>query len=397
MKMLLTGFDAPVAQALYLDRRIIEHDLLQAIARVNRKRSGKGCGYVVDYIGIARELRTALTESEEGGEEGPRPETGIDTVREEIPRLRDRHQKVLNVFRARGIAELMPIEPCVDLLEDERIRAEFLNRLRAFLASLAIVMPRPAAMPFVRDAKILGFIAKVAANLYRDNQLNLEGVDRRMKRLIDEYVSAQGIDPRIAPVAITDIGFLDQVKKKQSARARASEMKHALRHQIRLRFDEDPAHYQKLSERLEAIIKQLKDNWEALEKALRKFIEEELAREGKQTVPGLDPRLHAPFFGTLKAAIEKETGAELKSEDPEFKEVVDLTVSTVEKIRGKIRMVDFWRDDRSRESLEKSVYRLLHRSKIVARDKLAELATRIIEQARNLHRLLVWGNGNHHR
>ena len=58
----------------------------------------------------------------------------------------------LAVFQSRGIAELMPIDPCVNLLEVRRIGAEFLNRIRAFLASLAI-MPRPEAMPFVRDAK----------------------------------------------------------------------------------------------------------------------------------------------------------------------------------------------------------------------------------------------------
>lgn len=396
MRMLLTGFDAPVEQALYLDRRMIEHDLLQAIARVNRKRPGKECGYVIDYIGLARDLKVALTESQEGGEGGPRPLTGIDGVLDELPRLQDRHQKALNVFYSRGIPDLMPIDPCVDLLENEKIRAEFLNRVRAFLASLAVVMPRPEALPFVRDAKILGFIAKVAANLYRDNQLNLAGVDRRMKRLIDEYVSAQGIDPRIAPVAITDIGFLDQVNKKKTARARASEMKHALRHQIRLRYDEDPARFKKLSERLEAIIQQFKDNWEAMEKALRKFIAEEQEREGKQTVPGLDPRLHAPFFSTLKEAVEEQNGTELKSDDPAFREVVDLTVATVDEIRKKIRLVDFWRDEHSRSSLEKSVYRSLLRSGKIARGKLKELATRVVEQARNLHRLLVWGNGKHH-
>jgi type I restriction enzyme R subunit len=395
MRMLLTGFDAPVEQALYLDRRIVEHDLLQAIARVNRKRLGKECGYIIDYIGVARELRAALTESEEGTDGRPRPSTGIDGVRDEIPRLQDRHHKALDVFRSRGIPHLLPIDPCVDLLENEKVRAEFLNRVGAFFASLAIVMPRPEAMPFVRDAKILGFIAKVAANLYRDNQLNLEGVDRRMKRLIDQYVMAQGIDPRIAPVAITDINFLDHVKRKKSARARASEMKHALRHHIRLRFDEDPTHYKKLSERLEAIIKQFRENWQALEKALRKFIEEELARGEKSTVPGLDPKLHAPFFGTLKEAVEKEQGGELKSDDPVFKEVVDLTVSTVEEIREKIRLVDFWRDQHSRRSLEKAVYRALWRSGKIARGKLAELATRMVEQARSLHRLLVWGNGKH--
>ncbi len=390
MRMLLTGFDAPVEQALYLDRKMIEHDLLQAVARVNRKRPGKECGYVIDYIGLARDLKAALTESEEGKINGPCPSTGLDSVRDEIPRLRDRHLKALDVFRSRGIPDLMPIDPCVDLLEDEKIRAEFLNRVRAFLASLSIVMPRPEALPYVKDAKILGFISKVAANLYRDHQLNLEGVDRRMKRLIDEYVSAQGIDPKIAPVAITDIGFFNQVKKKKGSRARASEMKHALRYQIRLCFNEDPEHFKKLSERLEAIIKEFKDNWKALEEALAKFIQEELDRDGKQSVPGLDPRLHAPFFGTIKEAIEKENGIPLKSEDPVFKDVIDLTVATIQE---KIRLVDFWRDEHSRISLEKSIYRTLLRSGKIARGRLAELATRVVEQARNLHRLLVWGNG----
>ena len=47
--MLLTGFDAPICQVMYLDRKIIDHGLLQAIARVNRTKKGKQRGYVVDY------------------------------------------------------------------------------------------------------------------------------------------------------------------------------------------------------------------------------------------------------------------------------------------------------------------------------------------------------------
>ena len=58
--MLLTGFDAPVEQVLYLDRKIVAHDLMQAIARVNRTCGQKRCGYVVDYIGVARHLHEAL-------------------------------------------------------------------------------------------------------------------------------------------------------------------------------------------------------------------------------------------------------------------------------------------------------------------------------------------------
>jgi type I restriction enzyme, R subunit len=393
MRMLLTGFDAPVEQALYLDRRIREHDLLQAIARVNRKRSNKECGFVIDYVGIAKELKAALTDSEEGADGTRRPDTGINRVLDEIPRLKDRHQKALDVFFTRGITNLMPIHPCVDLLEDEKIRAEFLNRTRAFFSSLAIVMPRPEALPYMRDAKILGFIAKVAANLYRDNQLNLEGVDRRIKRLIDEYVTAQGIDPKIAPVAITDLGFGEELKRKESARARASEMKHALRHHIRLNFDLDPSRYRNLSKRLEEILQLLKDNWDALEKALAKFIEDEKQHGEQQSVPGLDPKMHAPFFGTIKEVIDQDREQVLTPADDAFKQVAELTVSMVDGIREKIHLVDFWRDEQSRTSLERSVYQKLLRSKLVARTKLAELATRIVELARRRHRWLVWGNG----
>lgn len=176
----------------------------------------------------------------------------------------------------------------------------------------------------------------------------------------------------------------------------SSEMKHALRHHIRLHYEEDPSRFRKLSERLEAIIQQFKDNWDELERELEQFIAEELKRDDRATIPGLDPRLHAPFFGTLKEAIENERGMELKSDDPDFRAVVDLTVATVDEIRDRIRLVDFWRDEHSRRSLEKSVYRSLLRSGKLAREKLLELATRVVEQARNLHRLLVWGNGKHH-
>ena len=51
--MLLTGFDAPIEQVMYIDKRLKEHNLLQAIARVNRVAKGKQRGFIVDYIGLA--------------------------------------------------------------------------------------------------------------------------------------------------------------------------------------------------------------------------------------------------------------------------------------------------------------------------------------------------------
>ena len=58
--MLITGFDAPVEQVMYLDRKLMDHNLLQAIARVNRTAEGKSCGFIVDYYGLADYLNDAL-------------------------------------------------------------------------------------------------------------------------------------------------------------------------------------------------------------------------------------------------------------------------------------------------------------------------------------------------
>ncbi len=59
-EMLITGFDAPIEQVLYLDNVLKEHRLLQAIARVNRVYKNKYCGFVVDYVGVLKHLKEAL-------------------------------------------------------------------------------------------------------------------------------------------------------------------------------------------------------------------------------------------------------------------------------------------------------------------------------------------------
>lgn len=87
------------------------------------------------------------------------------------------------VFTDRGIKDLQTeIEACVDLLADLKIRAEFIKKLRMFYETLNILEHRPELQGDVfRDAKLLGFINKVASNLYRDPALNLLGIAERVK------------------------------------------------------------------------------------------------------------------------------------------------------------------------------------------------------------------------
>lgn len=379
--MLTTGFDAPVEQVLYLDRKVVAHELLQTIARVNRRVSGKDCGYIVDYIGVARHLHDAL------GDYDDETHDPIVDIRDEVPKLRDRHKRVVDVFIARGIASIRNIEACVDLLADVKIRAEFINKLRLFLESLGIVMPRPEAMPFLADAKILGFIAKVAANLYYDKQLNLYGVRHKVKQLIDQYIAANGIDPKIPPIEILDVSFTEHVKGGTSPKARASRMLHAARHHISIHLHEDPALFNKLSERLEQILQDLKDNWTELERELQKFIDEELKQGREQEIEGLDPKVQAPFFGLLKDLMEETSGQKLEAD--KFRAAVALTVEVVDHIKAEIGQVGFWRDPPSRQRLETWVFRSLRRSGLVPNDQAQEFATRFVDLAKSRHRFLV--------
>jgi type I restriction enzyme, R subunit len=371
--MLLTGFDAPAEQALYLDRSMRGHELLQAIARVNRTHTGKTCGLVVDYIGVGAHLKQALAVYAEADVEG-----AMKDIRDELPRLRDRHQRALAVFHQRGVESIEDVTACVEVLREVKVRAEFVVRLKLFLESLDIVLPRPDALPYVRDAKILGFINKAAANLYRDGQLNLMGAGRKVRQLIDEHVMAQGIDPRVPPISILDAEFDEAVDSHVSPRTKASEMEHAARYHIRKHWHEDPAYYKKLSERLEEILQTFEDNWDRLVEALRDFTAD--VREGRPAdESGLDPRTQAPFLGVLLEEVADD-GSAPSSEM--LNRLAAVTVEMVDHIRQEIRMVDFWRNQNAQEVLRMWVVRLLDDHDVVPFERQRAVAGRIMELAK---------------
>jgi type I restriction enzyme R subunit len=139
----------------------------------------------------------------------------------------------------------------VDLLADLRVRADFINKLRDFYETLNIIEHRPEAPAEVfRDAKLLGLINKVAANLYRDPALNLLGVPEKVRALIDAHVSARGVDPTIPPVKITDADIAKALGKHKNSKARATEMQHAARYHTISFETENPAFARKMSEKL---------------------------------------------------------------------------------------------------------------------------------------------------
>lgn len=379
--MLLTGFDAPVEQVLYLDRKIVAHDLLQAIARVNRTSGQKRCGYVVDYIGVARHLNQALQDYD-----GEDTEGALIDIDVELPKLLDRRARAVAVFMDRGVSDLQAqVDVCVEWLEDLRIRADFMNKLRMFYDTLNILEHRPEVPGDVfRDAKLLGFINKVAANLYRDPVLDLLGVPEKVKALINAHVSARGVDPKIPPTRITDAEFEKVLAAQGSSRARAAQMQHAARYHLIGFSSQNPAYARRMSERLEEILQRFKDDWEALERELRRFIED-LRQGDSNEFPGLDPSAQVPF---VRLVLE-ECGKRRELTSDERSRALAATLEMVERIRQEIRKIGFWKNQSMREVLTKALVRDLDDAGLSGPAGERDLAQRLVALAKENHESLT--------
>ena len=374
--MLLTGFDAPVEQVMYLDRPIRGYELLQAIARVNRTHTGKEAGLIVDYFGLAQALKEALELYSDGSRRG----CGIKPFSEDLPRLADRHQRVIFLFTSRG-CDLYDTAACVELLRETRLRAQFIVALREFLATLNTVLPRPAALPYVKDARQLGLIRAQALKRYRDEHLNIAGAEAKVRQLIDTYVAARGIDMSVPPIDILAAEFEEHVGRLRSPRAQAAEMEFAARHHIRQHYQEDPVFYQKLSERLEEILQLFADNWEAQVKALQEFIR--AYRQSQADVEREDQTVQ-PFLRILAEALP----AQPVSSTGRI-QLAQAAVDLVDVIRAEIGRVDFWRNTIAQGELRSRLIRRLDSLDVLRFDQLQAVADQLMQTARANHSRLV--------
>jgi type I restriction enzyme R subunit len=273
------------------------------------------------------------------------------------------------------------VAPCVELLADVEIRADFVVKLKKFLKSLNIVMPRPEALFYTNDAKQLGLINRAAARLYRDEEINLIGVGEKVRRLIDEYVVAKGIRIEIPPVSITSPDFGKEIDRHSSDRSKASEMEHALRYHIKRHAQEDPVYYKKLSERLQDILRRLADNWEQRLAELRE-LQRKIEGGRPENEFGLDPFLEARFFDII--VEEAETERVLTPD--QRKQVANLTKEIVRMMRGHLKRVDFWRMPPNRIELANEIAVLLDQlPNLIRFQRHQQVADRLVELAKVLN------------
>ena len=351
--MLLTGFDAPVEQVMYLDRVIKAHNLLQAVARVNRVGgANKDKGFVVDYVGIGHHLKRAIDNYDE--REQQEIEETLSFPEEEIRQLEDDHRAILALLKQNGLTDLNDQDAFFDLFYDEDVRFEFMLAFKKLTRSLNLVYPAKEALNYMRDYQSLTAVNVLAGQHFRDQRLSMRGIPPKLRALTDQYLQSRGIDEKVKPISILDEDFESHVQKHQRVKTKAAAIEHALRHHIDIDLADDPELQASFSEALRAILEQFKDNWDKIYQELEKLRQKVREAENEPTY-GLDRKKQLPLFRMFK----RECFGEAALTDDMVSQMVALTQQVFTVVEQELQLTSFWESIPARKKLREEIQKVL--------------------------------------
>ena len=253
---LLTGFDAPNNQVLYITRALREHTLLQAIARVNRVAPGKEYGFIIDYFGNLENLDNALN-TYSGLDDFDQEElTGtIININKEIEKLPQAHSELWDLFKT--IKNKYDAEAYSELLNDESIRHSFYEKLSAFVRLFKLAM---ASIEFndIKNEKTIDrykkdskFFLQLRINVKRRyyDDIDISAFEPQIQKLIDKHISTEGEILKITElVNIFDKDKREaEVEKVIGKAAKADHIATRTVKAINVKMNEDPVFYKNLS------------------------------------------------------------------------------------------------------------------------------------------------------
>ncbi|MEH6948310.1 type I restriction endonuclease subunit R [Bacillus sp. JJ634] len=325
---LLTGFDAPIEQVMYLDKPIREHNLLQAIARTNRRYDdNKNYGLIVDYFGVSRFLDQALEIFSSNDVKG-----ALQSIDEEIPRLEQRHRSAIRFFD--GLKRNQR-EESILRLANEDVRAEFEIAYKRFAESMDKVMPSPKSEAFVGDLKHLGLIRQLAKSRFSvDDGLDISDCGEKVRDLVYKHLQSEGIKVR-DPISILDASFKEEVEQNVLPETKAAQIEHAIKREISIRMEEDEVFYTSLKQKIEDLLERFKERqmniYELLDN-LYSTREEILNKVEGQTKSGLKPE-EEPYYNKLLEVFEGQ-----KEED----ELKTIAVEVHQFIEDRVTPIPDW-------------------------------------------------------
>lgn len=231
------------------------------------------------------------------------------------------------------------VHAAVGILKDIKRRADFEVYLKKFLQSLNLILPNQAGHSYRGPARRFGYLLRMVKERYKDDSLDIADAGEKVKALINEHLIDLGINPKIPPIELLADDFIANVQKHAQGdpEAKASEMEHAIRKHCTVHFDEDPAFYKRLSEKLEKLIQEHQNNWQALAEGYEQIRNEAMAGrtdaiEGlsKEATTFYDYVVQLAFGGDV---VPPDSHALLKK----------LMARIVDILQGTIDIIDFWK------------------------------------------------------
>ncbi len=363
---LLVGFDAPRNTILYLTRKLKDHTLLQAIARVNRLCDGKEFGYILDYRGVlenldhALDLYNALPEFDAQDIKDILTDVSVETAT-----LPQKHSLLWDTFKE--VKNRQDEEEYELQLADEELRAKFYERLSAFSRTLGIALSSVKFLEETEPSKIsryradLKFFSKLRVAVRRRyaEAVDFTEYEPKIQKLLDTHVGTGEVE-RITPlVNIFDKdAFAREVEKLPNAAAKADTIAHRTARTIHDRMQEDPAFYKRFSELLKETIAAFREKRLKANEYLRKVMEimnAVLNRTGDHIPDKLQSHdVAKAYFGSIK-----ETLARFDRGDDEFDDRLADAALAIDEVIERNRIVNWTSDIDTQNRMRNEIEDLL--------------------------------------
>lgn len=245
-----------------------------------------------------------------------------------------------------------------ELCVDEELREEYNGRFSVMSRLFDRVLPNPAALEYSEDYKTLAFIRESVAKMTRNPRFSNKDASKKVRAIIEEYLTVNGVDMEIAPISLLSDDFLKGGEKKKSDRAVSEEIKYAVREFININMPKDPELYARLSERLEQILEEFKNNWTELRNALEQLRRDIKAGRAKENTYGYEATHEMPFLGLLKTEFYGKKAFEELSEE-QMGVLKNLTDDVLSRFKQETEAVNFWNNVALQQELRTNIIKQL--------------------------------------
>ena len=364
---LLTGFDAPRNTVLYVCKPLKEHNLLQAIARVNRLHeegeSEKKFGFIIDYQGLLGELDSALTTYSALAGYDPEDLVGaVLDVREEIKKLRHYHGRLWDLFRP--VRNKKDMEAIEQFLADEAIRQDFYGRLRAFSRCLHISLSSEKVLDVFDEGQIAEMKRdwrsfsdlRQSVRIRYQEAVDVREFEPKIRRLLDDHVAAMPAETVIELVDIHDTGMLKAVVEETgiTSASKADRIASATRRAITERMDLDPAFYERFSKLLKDTIEEYRQKRKSEGDYLEGVVEiaSKVARghEERDVPAALRGNDHGmAFYGIFKGTLTDGCGDALRDD-----ETAEVALAVMDIVHER-HIVDVWSNETAQNDMRNAI------------------------------------------